>query len=249
MKLNEWQVWTPWGLPRTGQITDFETGDDGDVRAGAPVPGGLGGLGSCRCVDMGDGTVFDYSTGLMWVFNPSLIVPSSSGFVLSAKGGWDVGTSYSIGDLVSLAGGDLGPFYICILGHTGQEPPNATYWVETEWVDTATEIPSIKKEAWVDGFARIAALDYCGYTDWRMPNILELTSIFNYGTDEGPWMHWHPDDTSNRIIWSSTTRANVMSRAYQFRFEDGGFGSTEAKTSANTGQHWPVRGGFIRKHV
>ncbi len=37
---------------------------------------------------------------------------------------WDNGTAYNVNDAVSIDGSS----YICILGHTNQEPPNPTYW-------------------------------------------------------------------------------------------------------------------------
>ncbi len=41
---------------------------------------------------------------------------------------WDSSTAYSAGDTV-LHGTN---YYNCISGHTGQEPPNATYWYDME---------------------------------------------------------------------------------------------------------------------
>ena len=40
------------------------------------------------------------------------------------KGDWDGGTAYGLKDAVA----DNGSSYVCILAHTGQEPPNLTYW-------------------------------------------------------------------------------------------------------------------------
>ena len=40
------------------------------------------------------------------------------------KGEWSGLTAYTIGDVVSNGGSS----YACILAHTNQEPPNATYW-------------------------------------------------------------------------------------------------------------------------
>jgi hypothetical protein len=40
------------------------------------------------------------------------------------QGNWDSGTAYVVNDAVN----NDGSSYICILGHTNQEPPNATYW-------------------------------------------------------------------------------------------------------------------------
>ena len=50
----------PAPVPKTGQVSSFVTGDDGDLRKGVswPVP---------RFVDNLDGTVTDNLTGLMWL--------------------------------------------------------------------------------------------------------------------------------------------------------------------------------------
>lgn len=42
----------------------------------------------------------------------------------SWQGSWDSGASYSVNDAV-VSGGEP---YVCILGHSNQQPPNATYW-------------------------------------------------------------------------------------------------------------------------
>ncbi len=39
-------------------------------------------------------------------------------------GAWDNGTTYAVNDAISNGGSS----YICILAHTGQEPPSALYW-------------------------------------------------------------------------------------------------------------------------
>jgi len=57
-------VCNPWavtiGLPKTGQVTSHEAGDDGHIQAGVawPVP---------RFTDNGDGTLLDNLTGLVWL--------------------------------------------------------------------------------------------------------------------------------------------------------------------------------------
>ena len=57
-------VWAepPAPVPKTGQLTSYATGDDGDLKKGVawPVP---------RFTDNGDGTVTDSLTGLIWLKN------------------------------------------------------------------------------------------------------------------------------------------------------------------------------------
>lgn len=54
------------GLPKTGQITIYRTGDDGHLKKGYPKSG-------VRFVDNGDGTITDKATGLMWVKEPGAL--------------------------------------------------------------------------------------------------------------------------------------------------------------------------------
>jgi hypothetical protein len=96
---------------------------------------------------------------------------------------WNSGTAYTVGNLASSAGVN----YYCILGHTNQAPPNATYWYAMP-TDGTYEIPSPYLEA--DLFAlnfeqdqdviTITRIGYdprelrrYGATDWRL-----VTSTF-----------------------------------------------------------------------
>ena len=47
------------GLPKTGQTVEYQSGDDGTYEKGYPKTG-------ARFVDNGDGTITDKATGLMW---------------------------------------------------------------------------------------------------------------------------------------------------------------------------------------
>lgn len=59
-----------------------------------------------------------------------------------SPGAWSGATAYVIGDLVSSAGAN----YYCILGHTNQVPPNATYWYAMP-ADGTFEVPTPFAEA------------------------------------------------------------------------------------------------------
>ncbi len=109
----------------------------------------------------------------------------TNGGTLSAgtPAAWNSGTAYTVGALVT-SGGNR---YYCILGHTNQVPPNATYWYLMP-ADGTYEIPSPYLEA--DLFAlnfeqdqdviTITRIGYdprelrrYGATDWRL-----ITSVF-----------------------------------------------------------------------
>ena len=54
------------GLAKTGFPLKTADGDDGDLKIGLP-------LGGNRFTDMGDGTIYDGVTGLMWIKNMNLV--------------------------------------------------------------------------------------------------------------------------------------------------------------------------------
>lgn len=60
---------------------------------------------------------------------------------VSSVTAWSSGTAYTVGSLASR----LGVNYYCILAHTGQQPPNATYWYAL--TDDIFEIPTPYVEA------------------------------------------------------------------------------------------------------
>lgn len=64
-------------------------------------------------------------------------------------------------------------------------------------------------------------LDFAGFTNWRLANILELASLANYGKrtpaiDEPPFAN-----TSSSRHWSSTTQKGVITNAWDVDFADG----------------------------
>ena len=170
-------------LPRTGQETSYADGDDGWFQAGNPRV--------TRFVDNGNGTVSDRATGLQWVKQPELIIPGATGVdatnqIQSAQHEWDVLNNYLAGDLVQGDGVPDALFYVCILangpaGVGAQEPPNATYWRETVWTASPANLTTPATMAWGDAVANCLALEYAGFTDWRLPNFYEQVSAVVWG--------------------------------------------------------------------
>lgn len=135
------------GLPKTGQTTSFETGDDGDLEKGLPASGD-------RWTDNGDNTVTDNVTGLMY---PDSIESLPEPFT------------------------------------TGLGGPNTL--------------------TWADAISAANSLSFAGYSDWRLPNILELLMLINFETNSPPWYTTYFDFPASGYYWSSTTSIRSQTKA------------------------------------
>ena len=102
--------------------------------------------------------------------------------------------------------------------------------------------------SWVD------AVDYCtnmntgsgtyGYTDWRLPNVREMQSLIDYGSDFPAMPEVHPftDVVSGEKYWSSSTFSVFPELDHSWSVDlRRGRVDHEDKTLAY--YVWPVRGG------
>jgi len=158
-------------LPRTGQTVSYRTGDDGDIRAGwAHAP---------RFVVSGN-LVVDNHTGLMWVREIPKIIPGGNAVAVPfARGVWSPASAYAVGDLVQGDGSPDALYYVCTQAHTNHEPPNASYWMATPWTSSAANLTTPATMVFTAAIDACNALVYAGFTDWRLPNLMELCSLFN----------------------------------------------------------------------
>lgn len=241
-------------LPPTGQTTSYRDGDDGYFQTGNPRD---------RFIDNGDGTITDRHTGLMWVKQPELIIPGATGVhatnqIQSAEGDWANDTAYEAADLVKDT--DDSTYWVCAVGHTSaaagtfatDRTANPTYWRQTVWTSSAANLTTPATMNWDTAIDDCLALEYVGYSDWRLPNSKELESIYDYGASANPrisaplTLNINALNSSS-VYWTGTTHF-VTTKALQLKLvgilHHTGAILAMSKTDDTT-QAIPVRGGTI----
>ena len=240
-------------LPQTGQTAtaptaEYATGDDGFFQAGLPLV--------TRFVDSGRGVVYDRATGLTWVKQPELIIPGAEGVTAtnqvarvgpdygSGVGVWVTGEDYLAGDLVATGG----LFYVCAEPHesgTFATDLTAELWRETIWTNSAADLTSPADHTWAQAVTRClgtgfgGGLEYAGFTDWRLPNVLEMLTLRDFSANA--YYAAFPNPGAEINCWTSTTYGAGTTFAWII-------GSTTAPVSrqlksADTMGIRPVRGG------
>lgn len=226
------------GLPGTSQIvtaptTNYRYGDDGSVQA--------------------------KSTWLEWIRNPIQIVPGGTGSeTLTARGDWTRDMPYDPNHLVRDSFD--GTFWICRVMHTSASAPTSfvqdranhpTYWVQTPWTGSAADLMTASNMTWnnaIDnclmtyaGIGPWSATNPCG---WRLPNMKELTSIFDYSFTNNPALD-PAYFIENMMVgfWTSTTAAHSTGNAWRYQYTARVFGSA-AKTTYTALYAIPVRSLF-----
>ena len=88
---------------------------------------------------------------------------------------------------------------------------------------------------------------FLGYTDWRLPNVIEMASLINAGqADSSTWLNAQGfTNVDGNAYWTSTTDPTWTEKAWLI-FMVGGDKDSTAKTSTGSGNFraWPVRGGY-----
>ena len=237
------------GLPRTGQTTNRRAGDDSTFQAGARPYA----TRSAELIDLGNGTVHDRATGLQWVKQPELIIPGAVGIhaanqIQAARGNWANSTAYAKADLAKDTVAST--YWVCSVAHTSGDAPatfaedraaNPTYWRQSVWTDSAANLTTPGTFTWADSVDVCLALEYAGFSDWRLPNIHELRSLVNFvRTGPAAFTTSFPN-TKSGYYWCSTGRADSASYNWFVEFSAGASNNNNAVGTPYYAR--PVRGG------
>lgn len=97
--------------------------------------------------------------------------------------------------------------------------------------DYAVEKDSTKMN-WSDSIDACESLSRAGYSDWRMPNINELSTIINLNANDPAINNTFVYCESN-VYWSSTTSTADSTRSWGINFTTGNLQSSYLKTNTN----------------
>jgi hypothetical protein len=232
------------GLPRTGQTTSYYAGDDGTKQAGVrPFSTRV-----AEFINLGNGTIFDRATGLQWVKDTVRIIPGASvradNQLQRACSNYATATAYLIGDLVADVA--TGLFYACVSSHTSNGANVAAdlvhfpaSWRQTIWPSVASTLNYYPATmSWTAAIDACTGLNYAGFTDWRLPNIVELVSLYIpptvipavFGNVAGEF-------------WTGTTTPNDTANAHTMYFASYLCPQVRAKTDTAHVCVLPVRNG------
>ena len=75
------------------------------------------------------------------------------------------------------------------------------------------------KYLWIDALKHCENSDYAGYTDWRLPNENELSSLLNYDKSEPPYSDY--PDMPSASCWSSSGNVYEIFRGWSVSFKEG----------------------------
>jgi len=106
------------------------------------------------------------------------------------------------------------------------------------WVKT----PESVTRTWQGALDYSLTLNLCGFSDWRVPTILELESLINAGqADPAAWLNTQSfSNVQSNDYWASTTSAGSTGNALQVSM---GAGHIIFGDKTELDYVWPVRGG------
>ena len=105
--------------------------------------------------------------------------------------------------------------------------------------------PVFTSYTWYEALTYANNLNLCGYTDWRLPNIIELKSVVNSATSTpAAFLTAQGFSVYANPYWSSTNQAGFPTTgAWYLNLGDGNATTSTKDSSSGVGLAWPVRGG------
>jgi len=168
----------------------------------------------------------DFKKGEVYAFSRDTALYYDNLFVLPVRGQSNVITTTGQG--YSYEPGDDGDLQMgCELNQNYTDFGNGTIADNCSnllWMDYIS-YPDSPHTNWEQAAAHINQLEFAGYDDWRLPNILELTNIMNFRHIPrtcGVLLHGKecpPEEKFIHSCWSSTTDS-TGNRAWKVNFED-----------------------------
>jgi hypothetical protein len=174
---------------------------------------------------------------------------------------WAAYTAYSVGAVVDGGGGS---YWQCTTAHTSTDTMQYEYWTFCMNAEAESAGWTTDSAKWVDAFPFVqdassltttgvipwtAALDaidtlntgegYAGYADWRMPNLLEMLTLVNYGSN--PLALYVPFTLPGvGYLTTATTAVAATSAAFAM---DTAYGTATTRSYSEPSYLWLVRGG------
>ena len=105
--------------------------------------------------------------------------------------------------------------------------------------------PVFATYTWYTALAYANNLNLCGYSDWRLPNIIEIKSVVNgAAANKATFLNTQGFNVYANPYWSSTNQAgNPTAGAWYHNLGDGNATTSNKDGGGGVGLAWPVRGG------
>lgn len=125
-----------------------------------------------------------------------------------------------------------------------ESDPNVMLSRDPGYDPTPLIVGAVTWQLALDYIDKLNVENHLGHSDWRLPNTLELLSLFNNGVpSNSAWLSASGFDALPFAHWSSTTNlGSGTDLAWGVQLSSG-LSAVEFKTSDNSFSVWPVRGG------
>ncbi|MBQ4437603.1 DUF1566 domain-containing protein [bacterium] len=116
---------------------------------------------------------------------------------------------------------------LCVSGNEMQYAVSSDFTISSDGqtvTDTRTnlvwqkEYATVSRLAWDTALSYCENLDYAGYTDWRLPNLNELSSLHNPDKSEAPYSYF--PDMQSWYFWSSSSSPSSSTSGSLVNFSD-----------------------------